>query len=522
MSASLSVRLCTAALLTIGTWSTAAERYVFRHEHVLGTSLEIQVESRELAVATRAEDRVLREIARLAKVYSSHDPDSELNRWRLNVGQPTPVSRELYTLLDACDRWRTLSAGAFHPSVESLTQLWQAAERVNRLPTPEAIAATVSQVQPAPWALDDVGPTATPLTDRPISLNAIAKGAIIDAACQAALEDSAEVDGVLVCIGGDLRVCGRIRQPVHLVDPLHDAENAPPLTTVSLQNRSLATSGNYRRGFQIAGRRYSHLLDPRTGQPVDHVVSATVVANTAADADVLATIFSVLSPAESRVLAESLSQVDYLLIGNDGQRYASAGWQALKNSSEKRPLAATDQLALATQDAAAKPAQGGAGLLELVVQFELAQIPGELYRRPYVAIWLEDADNRPVRTALLWIQTTQPGPRWHRDLLRWYRHDAIRRLADKRDLIGTISGATRGPGRYKAVFDGKDDAGQPLPPGDYTLFLEIARERGTYQLIRQPLTLGATPIAETQLKSHVEISSASYEYRPPVRKQPAR
>ena len=119
------------------------------------------------------------------------------------------------------------------------------------------------------------------------------------------------------------------------------------------------------------------------------------------------------------------------------------------------------------------------------------------------------------------MQTKQPGPRWHRDLLRWYRNDAVRKLADKRDLIGTISGATRGSGQYKAVFDGKDDAGQLLPAGKYTLFIEVAREHGTYQLIRHPLTLGTEPIAETKLKSNVEIQSASVEYRPATADKPA-
>lgn len=515
-------RACVAVMLLAGVQGFASERFVFRHEHVLGTSLEIQVEASQQDSAERAEDRVLHEIERLAKIYSSYDSDSELNRWRLRVGQATAISAELYNLLAACDRWRNLSAGAFNPTVQALTQVWQAGERENRFPTAEALAATVARMQTAPWRLDFVSQTATPLTDLPISLNAIAKGAIIDAACLAALEDTAGIQGVLVCIGGDLRVSGSIRQPVHVVDPQHDADNSPPVTTISLQNRSLATSGNYRRGFQIAGRRYSHLLDPRTGQPVDHVASATVIADTAAEADVLATIFSVLPLTESQTLAASLSRVEYLLIGHDGQRQESAGWQAMEATVPTRQQTAPDQVALVDVEAVAAQAQANDGLLELVVQFELAQITGEIYRRPYVAIWLEDADDRAVRTALLWLQTNPPGPRWHRDLLRWYRHDAVRRLADKRDLIGTISGATRGPGRYKAVFDGKDDAGQPLPPGDYTLFLEVARERGTYQLIRQPLTLGATPIAETQLKSNVEISSASYEYRSPARRQPAR
>ena len=152
-------------------------------------------------------------------------------------------------------------------------------------------------------------------------------------------------------------------------------------------------------------------------------------------------------------------------------------------------------------------------LLELTVRFELTKAERYDYNRPYVAIWLEDDAGKPVRTALLWLETKQPGPQWHRELIRWYRNDQARLKTDERMLIGTISGATRGPGEYKAVFDGLDDHGNPLEPGKYTLFLEASREHGSYQLIRRPLELKSDPIPLTKLKGDTEIPAASFEYR---------
>src|SRR4029078_3330335 len=96
----------------------------------------------------------------------------------------------------------------------------------------------------------------------------------------------------------------------------------------------------------------------------------------------------------------------------------------------------------------AAAAKGEGDLLELEVKFELSNFAGPQYLRHYVAIWLEDAKRLPVRTALLWMTTKEPGPRWHRDLYRWYRNDQKRKMTDGRDLIGVISGATRGPGEY--------------------------------------------------------------------------
>lgn len=500
-----------------------AERFSFFHEHVLGTSLEIEIEATDFPAAQAAEARVLDEIQRLAKIFSSYDASSEFSRWQETHGRPESISPELFEVLAASASWQERSRGAFNPAVEQLSRLWKAHETQPSPPTAEELAPVVADLQQSHWRLDSSTAKATRLARGALSLNAIAKGEILDRATAIASQ-SPGVLGALVCLGGDLRVAGDLVQPVHVVDPHNDAVNATAVTTVHLHDRALATSGDYRRRFQIAGKWYSHIFDPRTGQPVNHIASATVIANTARDADALATIFSILSPTETADLAANCPDIEYLLITREGQRLASPGWHDFEQPQLFRFAAATqDQLAQAdtTPAAPASPSPAKSELLELLVKFELASPTGSQYRRPYVAVWLEDADEFPVRTAVLWMQTKQPGPRWHRDLLRWYRNDAVRKLADKRDLIGTISGATRGSGQYKAVFDGKDDAGQLLPAGKYTLFIEVAREHGTYQLIRHPLTLGTEPIAETKLKSNVEIQSASVEYRPATADKPA-
>lgn len=150
----------------------------------------------------------------------------------------------------------------------------------------------------------------------------------------------------------------------------------------------------------------------------------------------------------------------------------------------------------------------------LHVWFSLDRPKSGLYRRPYLAVWLEDEDGFPVKTGVLWLQTDQPGPRWHRDLTRWYRNDRMRKLVENIDLIDGVSGATRGPGDYQAHFDGTDNAGNPLPTGSYTLCLEAAREHGTYKIIRKKIQWGAEGIARRNLKGNIEIPRASYQFIP--------
>jgi hypothetical protein len=130
-----------------------------------------------------------------------------------------------------------------------------------------------------------------------------------------------------------------------------------------------------------------------------------------------------------------------------------------------------------------------------------------------VAVWIEDKDQFPVRTLTLWLQTDGPGPRWHRDLKRWYRQDTLRQVVDETKLIGTISAATKPPGAYKILWDGKDDAGKLVKKGKYTLYIECAREHGTYQLLSQEMIIGDQEL-KGDLGQNVEIKSAKFEYSP--------
>jgi FAD:protein FMN transferase len=97
---------------------------------------------------------------------------------------------------------------------------------------------------------------------------------------------------------------------------------------VHLRDAAIATSGGYRRGFIAHGRRVSHIVDPRTGQPTERIASASVFAPDCATADALSTAFSVLTPQESVALADSLSAVGCLLVERDGTITTNATWNA--------------------------------------------------------------------------------------------------------------------------------------------------------------------------------------------------
>jgi thiamine biosynthesis lipoprotein len=149
---------------------------------------------------------------------------------------------------------------------------------------------------------------------------------------------------------------------------------------------------------------------------------------------------------------------------------------------------------------------------EVAVDLEIAPQQGFRYHRPYVAVWVEDAAGRPVRTLSVWVNNSGRGPRYIRELRRWLTVERDQENAGGPDLIATVSSATRLPGQYSVTWDGRDDRGKAIEQGSYRVLIEAAREHGTYQLMQQELTFATKPVA-ADLPGNEEIARARVEYR---------
>lgn len=486
--------------------------FVYNHENVLGTSLELRVDAATEQAADAAEARTLAEVDRLTAVLSTYRPDSEISRWLAAPHGPVAVSPDLHAVLLACDRWESLSGGAFNARVEILTQLWKQSAAAGSVPDNDHIAAALERMKAPAWHL--AGGTAERTGDCPVSVNALAKGYIIQKAGECA-HHTPDVSAVLLNIGGDLQVWGGGEHTVSIANPHADAENAAPLTQAVLHAQSLATSGSYRRGTDAAGRHRSHIFDPRTGQPADGVLSASVIAADATTADALATVFCVLPPAESVRMARSLPGVSCLIVTEHGI-VRSTGWPEAPGAAFVQTPAAEPEKKDPPGEKKDPPAADNAaaawGLThELLVNYEINAPGGGRVHRPYIAIWVEDKAGIPVRTLTLLMKPGK-GDRWLPDLKRWHRSDRARQEAGGKALAPAISAATRQPGAYSVVWDGTGNDGTAIPPGTYTLYIEAAREHGTYQIMKKEITVGGAPIQE-KMEGNVEIKSAALEYR---------
>jgi thiamine biosynthesis lipoprotein len=309
------------------------QQYAFHYERVLGTSFELQVIAADSAAATRAEEAALAEVDRLSGVLSSYSATSELSGWLSQPGVVMSVSPALGDVLLAAEAWRVRTGGAFNPAASSVIDLLRDADPVSlsvtALDAParsRAMNVRLRAMRQPLWTVNRARGSACRLTDLPISLDAIAKGYIVDRVAHVARE-VAGITQVLVNIGGDLRHHGARAVQVSVADPNAPAENAAPLSVVRLMGEALATSGGYRRGFAMDGQTVSHIIDPRTGRPVSRVVSASVVAPDCMTADALSTAFSVMTPGESVTLADAFDGVGCLLVEQDGTITSNDVWR---------------------------------------------------------------------------------------------------------------------------------------------------------------------------------------------------
>jgi FAD:protein FMN transferase len=483
------------ALLVVCTHPSEPGEYAFHHEGVIGTFLELRVQADSEAAARAAEAVVLKEVDRLTSIFSGYDEKSAYSKWSATYGTPESVPTELFELLEASDHWRTLTAGAFDPRVDALSRLWREAARAGTPPSETDVDHAIARMRPLAWALDRNAKTATRLGDCPLTFDGIATGTIVDRAAAVASRIPG-VSGLMLNIGGDLAVCGNLASLVAIPDPAAEAEYAPPLALLAIRDKAVTTSGRSERDFRVGGRRYSHILDPRTGQPADGVLSATAIAPTCEAADALATALAVLPVAEGLRLIEALPGCQCLIIEANGARSASAGWKSLLAQSPEAAAVSANE-----------------SPFEMLVRLDINKPAGETrYRRPYIAVWLENEEGFPVRTISLLVSFGGPGPKWIDDLKRWYKSDKDRQKVDKTDRLYTVSKSTRPPGKFEIIWDGKDDQGKVLPDGEYTLYIEAAREHGTYQLIRVPVKFEGKSFAADP-EGNIEIKSAHVEYR---------
>lgn len=281
----------------------------------MGTEYSVKValeEGREASDDLVAEIRkiVAEELDTIDRKMSTYREDSELSRLNAHpAGKPFDLSPETYEVLDLSLRVSEETGGAFDVTVGPLVNAWGfGPEETRGEPDARAIAQALERVGYRKLRLSAEDRSAIKArADLYCDLSAVAKGYAVDRVSKA-LSARGFRDHV-VEVGGEVRASGRNARG----EPWRIAIQKPvPFTRqfarlVPMSGLSVATSGGYRNFFERDGKTYTHIIDPRTGKPVEHtLVSASVFHPECAVADAYATAMIVLGPEEGLRLAERL------------------------------------------------------------------------------------------------------------------------------------------------------------------------------------------------------------------------
>jgi thiamine biosynthesis lipoprotein len=327
--AALGCHRASAPFATADTATRAAVR-VAETQPLMGVAWTITVFAVDRAEGRRAIAAGFAEAGRIERLLSDYDPASELSR--LSAAAPTAVplrvGDDLWAVLERADEIHRLTDGAFDITVGPLTSLWRQSRRSGHLPRSDKLAAAREAVGGSLLVLDPVAHTvALTRTGMRLDPGGIGMGYAADRVLAVLREHG--IESAMVDASGDVVVSGpppgtngwRIQ-----VAGMPGTDDGGGLV---LRDAAVTTSGDANQFIEIDGRRYSHIVDPRTGLGVDGPAAVTVIAADGITADAVATAASVLGPDAGPATIARFPGVAARFVWLDGQArrtFSTAGW----------------------------------------------------------------------------------------------------------------------------------------------------------------------------------------------------
>lgn len=298
-----------------------AKRETRFNGRTMGTTYQVKViagwTERTGHLADKIESR-LKEVNQSMSVFLK---DSEISRWNRSreVGEKFSVSEDFYKVMTLAAMIHEWSGHAWDGTVMPLVNLWGFGNEGARQtpPHPDALNEAKRKVGFSRILIGDDRTLTKTVPDVTLDLGSIAKGFGVDAVSELIRENG--FSDFLVEIGGEVFAAG-VRKDgkpwrVGINRPEKDADPTDVYRVISLREKALATSGDYRNFFEINGTRFSHIMDPATGYPVANgIVSASVLADNCTIADGLATAIMVMGREKSLELMRRLPGVECLIV----------------------------------------------------------------------------------------------------------------------------------------------------------------------------------------------------------------
>lgn len=290
--------------------------------YTMGTVLQLTLCGTDPDQTRRTSDSLFQTAARLDRLLTTYAPDSPVSRLNATAGQGAmPVPAEVMDALALSVRYWELTGGTFDITVGPLMALWK---RASGLPSPDTVRHTLSRVGSHKIVLSPQGTVAL-AQNMALDLGGIGKGFALDR--MVALLKERRVGRALLNFGHSSQwAVGRPPDAPgwRLLVRLPDGTITGIAT---LRDQALSVSGSLGQSVALGDRRYGHVIDPRTGQPIQRDLLACVVAPSAAQAEALSKALLILGESEGTALLERLSGVEGLLLEANGRRWETRGWR---------------------------------------------------------------------------------------------------------------------------------------------------------------------------------------------------
>jgi len=295
----------------------------------------IAVYGRDAQSLPRAVSEAFDEIDRIDRLMSHYKPDSPLSRLnRQAADHPVRVEPELFDFIAECLRYSRESDGAFDITVGPLMKAWGFFRGEGRMPAEAELAEARGHVGYQHVVLDHEAKTIRfDRTGVELDLGGIAKGYAVDRAVAVLKRHGIERALVNACGSTIYGLGAPPNEPawkLKLQDPINRRKVA---MTIRLKNQALSVSGSYEKFFELAGVRYSHIMDPRTGAPVQGVISVAVVTDTGTAGDALDNVFYVQGVRWSRDRLQKSDAREVFFFMPDAGKDALKGWKLVRLST---------------------------------------------------------------------------------------------------------------------------------------------------------------------------------------------
>lgn len=304
---------------------------------VMGTFAHIIAVASDSVTAEKCIEAAFAEIENIEDLMSGYKYDSEISELnRDGFRRAVAVSEPTYEVLQRSIEFSRVSDGAFDVTIGPLEDLWRSAAEAGSVPTDAELAEVRSRVGYDKLILDaEEGSVRFAAAGMRVDLGGIAKGYAIDRAVEVMQKSGAA--GGMVDIGGDIRCFGlppegqdKWRIGVQDARVSRGDISGEVMMVLSLGDAATATSGDYRRFVVIGGKKYSHIINAKTGYSSDELTSVTIISQNAVDADALATAVNVMGAEKGLALIEEMPETEAIVITSP------PGYELIKTSGAKK------------------------------------------------------------------------------------------------------------------------------------------------------------------------------------------